>query len=203
LNRALDGKLQDRNLNEWGEINMSDGSGASAQKGSQIPADDMRRALTLAQVNSQKVAHVGVVGDTYTILLTGDDTNGRFCLIDMHVPPGGGPPPHRHDFEETFVMLEGELELTFRGSKSVARAGDTVNIPSNAPHQFHNSSQKAVRMLCLCSPAGQEKFFLEVGVPVETRTTPSPAQDKDAQEKLAAKVKELAPKYRTELLKSA
>jgi quercetin dioxygenase-like cupin family protein len=184
-------------------MKMSDNGGASARAGSQIPADDLRRVLTLAQADNQKLAHVGVVGDTYTILLTGDDTNGRFCLIDMYVPPGGGPPPHRHDFEETFVMLEGELELTFRGSKSVARAGDTVNIPANAPHQFHNSSQKAVRMLCLCSPAGQEKFFLEVGVPVATRTTPPPKLDKDAQEKLAAKVKELAPKYRTEFLKSA
>jgi quercetin dioxygenase-like cupin family protein len=184
-------------------MNMSDNGGASARAGSQIPADDLRRVLTVAQADSQKVVHVGVVGDTYTILLTGDNTNGRFCLIDMYVPPGGGPPPHRHDFEETFVLLEGELELTFRGSKSVARAGDTVNIPANAPHQFHNSSQKAVRMLCLCSPAGQEKFFLEVGVPVATRTTPAPNLDRDAQEKLAAKVKELAPKYRTELLKSA
>ena len=100
-------------------------------------------------------------------------------------------------------MLEGELDLTFRGSKSVARAGDTLNIPANAPHQFHNSSQKAVRMLCLCSPAGQEKFFLEIGVPVATRTTPPPKMNKDAQEKLGAKLKELAPKYRTELLKSA
>src|ERR1700686_3489940 len=184
-------------------MKMSDNGGAGARPGSQIPADDLRRVLAVAQPGTQKVAHVGVVGDTYTILLTGDDTNGRFCLIDMHVPPGGGPPPHRHDFEETFVILEGELELSFRGSKSMARAGDTVNIPANAPHQFHNSSQNAVRMLCLCSPAGQEKFFLEVGVPVATRTTPPPKLDKDAQEKLAAKVQELAPKYRTEFLESA
>jgi quercetin dioxygenase-like cupin family protein len=184
-------------------MKMSDNGGAGARPSSQIPADDLRRVLAVAQPDTQKVAHVGVVGDTYTILLTGNDTNGRFCLIDMHVPPGGGPPPHRHDFEETFVMLEGELELTFRGSKSVARAGDTVNIPSNAPHQFHNSSRKPVRMLCLCSPAGQEKFFLEIGVPVPTRTTPPPKLDKDAQEKLGAKVKELAPKYQTEFLESA
>jgi quercetin dioxygenase-like cupin family protein len=27
-------------------------------------------------------------------------------VIDMHVPPGGGPPPHRHDFEEMFTVLE-------------------------------------------------------------------------------------------------
>lgn len=182
---------------------MGDDGGASVRAGSQIPADDLRRVLTVAQADVQKVAHVGVVGDTYTVLLTGDDTNGRFCLIDMYVPPGGGPPSHRHDFEETFVLLEGELELTFRSRKSVARAGDTVNIPSNAPHQFHNRSQEAVRMLCLCSPAGQEKFFLEIGVPVATRTTPPPKLDKDAQQKLEAKVKELAPKYRTELLKGA
>jgi quercetin dioxygenase-like cupin family protein len=184
-------------------MGMSDSGGASVRAGSQIPADDLRRILTLVQADSQKATHLGVVGDTYTILLTGEDTAGRFCLIDMHVPPGGGPPPHRHDFEETFVLLEGELELTFRGSHSLARAGDTVNIPANAPHQFHNSSQKPVRMLCLCSPAGQEKFFLEIGVPVTTRTTPPPQLDKDAQESLAAKAQELAPKYRTEFLKSA
>jgi quercetin dioxygenase-like cupin family protein len=186
-----------------GGMGMSDNGGASARAGSQIAADDLRRILTLAQADNQKATHLGVVGDTYTILLTGEDTAGRFCLIDMHVPPGGGPPPHRHDFEETFVLLEGELELTFRGSHSLARAGDTVNIPANAPHQFHNSSRKPVRMLCLCSPAGQEKFFLEIGVPVATRTTPPPQLDKDAQEKLAAKAQELAPKYRTEFLKSA
>ena len=189
-------------VKKWG-MGMSDNGGASVRAGSQIPADDLRRILTLAQADSQKATHLGVVGDTYTILLTGEDTAGRFCLIDMHVPPGGGPPPHRHDFEETYVLLDGELELTFRGAKSVARAGDTVNIPANASHQFHNSSQKPVRMLCLCSPAGQEKFFLEIGVPVATRTTPPPQLDKDAQEKLAAKAQELAPRYRTEFLKSA
>jgi hypothetical protein len=26
----------------------------------------------------------------------GKDTGGRYCLTDMHVPLGGGPPPHRH-----------------------------------------------------------------------------------------------------------
>jgi quercetin dioxygenase-like cupin family protein len=169
-----------------------------------IPADDLRRVLALAQPDTdQRLPHIGVVGDTYTILLTGNDTNGRFSLIDMFVPPGGGPPPHRHDFEETFIILEGELEATFRGDKRVIRTGDTVNIPSNAPHQFHNSSNQPVRMLCICSPAGQENFFLEVGTPVDGRTTPPPEPDKAELEKFIAKVKELAPKYRTELLGNA
>lgn len=107
---------------------------------STIPPDDLQRNLTLARPNEdQKLPHIGLSGDTYTILLTGEDTAGRYCLIDMLVPPGGGPPPHRHDFEEMFAILEGEIEVTFRGAKSVVRAGETANIPANAPHQFRNS----------------------------------------------------------------
>ena len=166
-----------------------------------IPPDNPERTLTLAQLD--KLPHIGLVGDTYTITVTGEQTAGRFCVIDMHIPPGGGPPPHRHDFEETFIVLEGEMEATFRGQKSIVRAGDTINIPANAPHQFHNSATEAVRMLCICSPAGQENFFLEVGVPVVTRTTPPPKLDPKEHAVFIDKVKALAPKYRTELLREA
>jgi quercetin dioxygenase-like cupin family protein len=163
--------------------------------------DDPARNLTLTQPD--KLPHFGLVGDTYTITVLGEQTDGRFCLIDMHVPPGGGPPPHRHDFEETFILLEGEMEATFRGKRSIARAGETLHIPANAPHQFHNSSAGPVRMLCICSPAGQEKFFIEVGVPVATRKTPPPKLDEKEQAAFIEKVKALAPKYRTELLREA
>ena len=69
-----------------------------------IPADNPSRNLTVAQPGIEaSLPHIGLVGDTYTILLSGDDTDGRYCLIDMHIPPGGGPAPHRHDFEESFT----------------------------------------------------------------------------------------------------
>jgi quercetin dioxygenase-like cupin family protein len=179
-------------------------SGGSQLSAAGIPADDSKRKLKLAgpQV-AEELPHIGVVGDTYTILLSGEDTAGRICLIDMHVPPGGGPPPHRHDFEETFAILEGELAVTFRGVKSVVRAGETIHVPANAPHQFYNASDKPVRMLCTCSPAGQEKFFLEVGVPVATRTAAPPKLDQAGQAAFIAKAKSLAAKYRTELLEHA
>ena len=100
-------------------------------------------------------------------------------------------------------MLEGEMEATFRGQKSLVRTGDMINIPANAPHQFHNTSTEPVRMLCICSPAGQENFFLEVGVPVATRTTPPPKLNPKEQAAFIDKVKALAPRYRTELLREA
>jgi quercetin dioxygenase-like cupin family protein len=166
-----------------------------------IPPDDPERHLAVARPDTDRaLPHLGVVGDTYTILLTGDDTAGRYTLIDMHVPPGGGPPPHRHDFEEMFTVLEGEVELTFRGEHLVARAGETVNVPANAPHAFTNASGESARLLCMCSPSGQENFFLAVGEPVATRTAAPPELDPSAQAAFIAKSQALAPQYRTELL---
>ena len=51
-----------------------------------IPLDDPKRSLTLAQL--ENLPHIGLVGDTYTITVTGEQTAGRFCVIDMHIPPG-------------------------------------------------------------------------------------------------------------------
>jgi mannose-6-phosphate isomerase-like protein (cupin superfamily) len=170
-------------------------------KGLKIPDDNPKRKAVFARPNEdQSLTHLGIVGDTYTILLTGQDTAGRYCLIDMLVPPGGGPPPHRHDFEEMFTLLEGELEFVFRGAKSPLRAGETVNIPANAPHQFRNLSKRPARLLCLCSPAGQDDFFNAVGIPLANRTTPSPKLDEVAQAAFKAKAGKLALKYRTQLL---
>jgi quercetin dioxygenase-like cupin family protein len=174
---------------------------SSPQEHPALPPDDLKRNLSLAQPDN--LTHIGLVGDTYTVTVKGEDTNGRFCVIDMHIPPGGGPPPHRHDFEETFILIEGEIEATFRGQKLTARAGDTLNIPASAPHQFHNSSRSHVRMLCICSPAGQERFFMEVGTPIATRTTRPPELDERQRAQFIEKVKALAPKYRTELLQKA
>ena len=180
---------------------MNDQERTTASPAFTIPPDDLHRHLALVRPEADPdLPHLGIVGDTYTILLTGKDTAGRYCLIDMHIPPGGGPPPHRHDFEESFIVTEGELEATFRGAKVVVRAGETISIPANAPHQFHNGSGQPVRLLCICSPAGQEEFFMAIGVPVADRTTTPPPLDAAAQAAFKAKTEESAPKYRTELL---
>ena len=169
-----------------------------------LPPDDPKRLLTVAQPNEdQSLLHLGIVGDTYTMLVSGAQTDGRFCLFDMQIPPNGGPGPHRHDFEETFVVLDGEIEATFRGRKQSIKAGETINIPSNAPHQFHNRSSAPVRLLCMCSPAGQENFFMELGVKVNTRTAPPPKLNQEEQKAFAQKAASIALRYRTEMLDHA
>ncbi len=166
-----------------------------------VPPDDPSRSLVIARPDTdQSLPHIGLVGDTYTILVAGQDTGGRYTLIDMHVPPGGGPPPHRHDFEEMFTVLDGEVRVTFRGETLTARAGETINVPANAPHSFTNAAATPSRLLCLCAPAGQEEFFTLVGQPVATRTQPPPPLGPDEQAAFIARSTSLAPQFKTELL---
>jgi len=166
-----------------------------------LPPDDPNRNLKIARPDTDAILpHIGLVGDTYTLLLTGDDTDGRYCLIDMLIPPGGGPPPQRHDFEESFTILQGEIHATFCGKKTAVKTGETISIPANAPHSFTNAPPHPARLLCICAPAGTEEFFAQVGIPVASRTAPSPKPDKAAQAAFLVKAQALAPKYRTELL---
>jgi len=165
-----------------------------------IPADDPARKLTVASVDDASVRHLAQAGGSYTILVSGDDTDGRYCLVDMLVPDGGGPPPHRHDFEEMFTLLEGELQFLFRGETTNVAAPATVNIPANAPHAFKNVSGKPAHMLCMCAPAGQDEYFLEVADPIESRNSPLPVLSNEERAQRGQKARALAAKYRTEFL---
>lgn len=165
-----------------------------------IPDDDPRRDLTIAHPDAPGIRHISLAGGTYTMLITGADTNGRYCLIDMHVPDGGGPPPHRHDFEEMFTIVHGQVEFTFRGTTHTVPEGSTINIPANAPHYFKNTSGAPVRMLCMCTPAGQDDYFTQVGDPVNGRTASPPdlTDDEVAERRRRAGI--LAAQFRTEML---
>ena len=164
-----------------------------------IPPDDGARTLTLASPDDPALRHIAMAGDTYTVLLSGQDTAGRFALIDMLVPAGGGPPPHRHDFEEAFHLLEGELEVTVRGDTATVRTGETANVPANALHAFRNATDAQVRMLCTVSPAGLEEFFAEVGDAVDSRTSPAPDLTPEERTARMERGAELAAKYRVDI----
>jgi quercetin dioxygenase-like cupin family protein len=179
---------------------MANTISTTASPGAAIPPDNPTRKLTLANPDDPKLRHVSVAGGAYTILVSGEETGGRYCLIDMLVPPGGGPPPHRHDFEEMFTILSGEIELNFRNEAHRASAGSTVNIPANAPHSFKNKSDRPARLLCMCAPAGQEEFFMAVGDVVDSRTAPPPKLSEAEQAERLQRAKALSARYRTELL---
>src|SRR5947199_2519797 len=134
---------------------------------------------------------LAVVGDVYRFLATGEDTGGKYALWEAVVSPGGGPPPHVHSREEEgFYILEGENQ------RLVASAGTFANMPVGTPHSFKNESGKPARMLISIAPAGLEKMFFEVGVPLTEGATTAMPPTKEEIEKLLA----VAPKFGIEIL---
>jgi quercetin dioxygenase-like cupin family protein len=137
---------------------------------------------------------LSVVGDSYRILISGEQTDGRYAVIDMLIPPGGGPGPHAHkNFQEMFYVVDGEIEFKKKEGKYIAKKGSFVNIPlGGAVHCFKNTTQKTAHLLCTVVPAGLDSFFQEIGKPIE-RGTFSPAPFLSLED--LAKLKAVAEKY--------
>ena len=142
--------------------------------------------------NPRQGRTVALVGDVYRFLATGEDTNCKYALIEAIVGPGGGPPPHVHSREdEGFYVLEGEITFTVDGEQVLATAGMFANMPVGTPHSFKNESNKPAKMLVSIVPAGLEKMFMEIAVPLaEGATTALPPRREDIEKLLA-----IAPRY--------
>ena len=133
---------------------------------------------TIIAVTADEGPSISMVGDTYRIIVKGEQTNDAYALIDMLIPPGGGPPPHSHvTFQESFYILDGQIEVITKEKKYIATKGSYVNIPFYGPvHKFINKTDKNAHILCLLTPAGMEKMFEEIGKPVAANTFLPPSQ---------------------------
>ncbi len=136
-------------------------------------------------------------GDTYRFLVTGEETGGAYFAMEAIVPPGGGPPPHIHRHEdETFYVVEGEVDIRLGERLVTPGVGDFVNIPRGVVHNFHNAGTAPMRMILTFTPAGIERFFEETLERALDATQPPP-QNID---EVAARYAEAAPRYGIEFL---
>ena len=63
--------------------------------------------------------------------------------------PGGAPPMHSHEGEESHVLLEGEILYALGDTTFVIEAPYMVNIPAGVPHAFKNIGDKTVNMVVI------------------------------------------------------
>ena len=86
-----------------------------------------------------------VLKDEVTFVQRAIQTGGSNTTLHVRLMPGGGPPMHRHrDFDETFILKEGELTVTLRGSAMILMPGDQFTVKKNQAHRFSNDSDKPV-----------------------------------------------------------
>ncbi|MBC5829613.1 MAG: cupin domain-containing protein [Candidatus Eremiobacteraeota bacterium] len=97
--------------------------------------------------------------------VSGAQTKGASSVVRVEIPAGGGPPAaHIHSREdETFIITRGHFRF-WHGKQVVdAMPGSVIFLPRNEPHQFVNVGNTAGEQLMILSPAGFERFFVEVG----------------------------------------
>ena len=101
-----------------------------------------------------------------SVCLSGADTGGAYCLLEVGLAPGMAVPRHTHTREdEVYFVLAGELEATIGEDVFVLRPGDTLLAPRDVPHQLRNSGNSENHFLLVFSPSGFEEFILATAVP--------------------------------------
>lgn len=109
--------------------------------------------------------------DTARLIVSGDDTGGRYSLLEWTVAPSCsdavsddapdyGPHLHRR-CEETFLVQEGSLEFLVGEEVRTLKAGDFVRVPPGVKHGYLNIRDEPVRMLVSFVPAGIEELFIK------------------------------------------
>jgi mannose-6-phosphate isomerase-like protein (cupin superfamily) len=152
--------------------------------------------LTMFQPTADKPAY-WIVDHRMTVLISGEQTNNAYAVLEAFILPGGGPPPHIHHREdELFYVLDGDITI-FAGEQTVrASDGTCVHIPLGAVHTFKNEGSRPARMLVTYTPAGVEDFFIKAGTPGRHGDGTAPPVMQETLERLQA----YAPQYNVEVL---
>lgn len=101
-------------------------------------------------------------------LLTGGNTRGGLAAFELVVPSAQRlpVPGHSHDqYEETMYGIDGVLTWTVAGKPIDVGPGQMLCIPRGVVHRFDNNTSRAVKALCLITPAAiGPEFFREAAV---------------------------------------
>src|SRR5262249_32089151 len=86
---------------------------------------------------------LSVVGDSIRPLIAAEQSDGGFEGFDLVGPADSGPPPHRHPWDEAYVILEGEVETVMGDQRFVLRPGDVGHVPAGTAHTYRIVSDSA------------------------------------------------------------
>jgi mannose-6-phosphate isomerase-like protein (cupin superfamily) len=165
------------------------------QKKEETMDEDVGRAFGLEEGEGEARWWLGGLA---TIKATGEETDGRYTLVEVLEPEGEAPLHVHHREDEGFWVLEGEVTFDVGEETIKAGPGSFVFGPKGIPHRYTIDSGPA-RMLFLLSPAGFEGFIYASSEPAKERALPPQPEGPPSEaemEQLAA----VARQYGGELL---
>jgi quercetin dioxygenase-like cupin family protein len=107
------------------------------------------------------------------VLLRSEQSDGRVAIVEL--AGGGRPPLHRHDFDEAFYVLDGELTFRLGDEIFTRHAGEVAFAPRGVPHTFANLSGAPARALLVITPAGFERYFDRIAARISGSEPPPEA----------------------------
>lgn len=78
---------------------------------------------------------LNVVGERITVLASKTATQGYEVFLQQG-EEGSGPPPHSHDWDESFFITKGTVEIGYGDQAITAAAGTFVHVPAGTVHYF-------------------------------------------------------------------
>jgi mannose-6-phosphate isomerase-like protein (cupin superfamily) len=93
--------------------------------------------------------------------LRGIEHGATISLIIDHSEPGQGPRLHRHSYDETWVVIEGNLTFQAGDQELDAGPGDIVLVPPETPHKFINRGPERANLVCIHASPTFETEWLE------------------------------------------
>jgi mannose-6-phosphate isomerase-like protein (cupin superfamily) len=137
------------------------------------------------------------LGNLVVVHVGGDETDGRFCVLEFVQPSGEWTPLHLHrGADQTEFVLEGELTVYRAGGSVVVGPGRSIHNPMNEPHTQCVTSTGPARVLDVVAPAGFDEFVAAAGAPVTELSLPAASEAPPDLERLSV----LGARYGIELL---
>ena len=117
------------------------------------------------------------MGSNISFFAEGEETGGRFALMEFNSRPGNEPPPHIHEWEhELFYVLEGRMEFYCDGKIMNIGPGEVAFLPRGKAHAFYVRSS-TVRTLILVQATderavGLDRYFIGMSKPAASMELP-------------------------------
>lgn len=112
---------------------------------------------TNTATNTDEVHHV--LGEALRPMLT-HAMGSAIEIFDTKGIPGGGPPPHKHKWEEIYVVLSGRMDVLVDGKTLHLGPGEFAHVPADTPHGY--TTLDDTHFLTIVSKGNAAKFFKEV-----------------------------------------
>ena len=117
------------------------------------------------------------MGSNMSLLAKGEETGGRFALMEFHSRPGNEPPPHIHEWEdELYYLLDGRMEFYCDDEVLSVGAGEVAFLPQGKAHAFYIRSP-IVKALIFVQATGEravglDRYFIDMGEPAASIELP-------------------------------